>query len=88
MKVLKKAKKRYWDKIKWARKIHKKNKTILIESYSYEMDEDILFTNLKNNLEKYGFVLKQKTFSEIWEIINSAAISEVKEFTYLNSKFL
>ena len=85
---LRKAKKRYWKKIKWARKIHKANKTTLIETYSYEMNENILFDNLRNNLLKHGFVFKPKSFMEIWEIINKEAIDEIKEFLSLIQSFI
>ena len=35
------AKSRYWEKINWARELHENNETALIETYSYEMSEEI-----------------------------------------------
>lgn len=82
------AKKRYWDKISWARELHKTNKTALIETYSYEMSESILFKNLANHLKEIGITLNPKSPEEIWQIINNAAEDEVNSFITLFGTFI
>jgi len=82
------AKERYWDKIKWARKLHKDNNTELIETYSYEMNDGILFDNLKNHLIGAGVILRPKSPEEIWKIINNAAKDEVNSFITLFGTFI
>ena len=82
------AKFRYWEKINWARQLHKENKTTLIETYSYEMSEDILFDNLTKNLTAAGVILIPKSPEEIWKIINNAAKEEVNSFITLFGTFI
>lgn len=82
------AKTRYWEKISWARSLHEANETTLIESYSYEMGEGILFENLAAHLIEAGITLKQKTSEEIWEIIKKAAKDEVNGFVALCGTFI
>jgi DNA helicase IV len=57
----------YQSKMRWKRELHNKNRTVLIESFSYEKFENILIDNLKANLEKNGVTLTPKTPEEIWE---------------------
>ncbi len=45
------AKNCYWAKIEWARKTHQTYGTRLIEIYSYEMSERILFQNVTQRLQ-------------------------------------
>lgn len=82
------AKNRYWEKILWARAQHETNGTTLIETYSYEMGEDILFDNLTKHLIEAGITLKEKTPMEKWEIINKAAKEEVNSFVNLLGTFI
>lgn len=82
------AKKRYWEKIKWARKTHRKYGTILIETYSYEMDKESWCRNLTEKLEKAGIALNPKTPREIWTIINEASKNEVENFITLFQTFI
>jgi DNA helicase-4 len=82
------AKKRYWEKINWARKLHEDNNTVLIETYSYEMNEGVLFDHLKKHLTEAGIMLRPKSPEEIWKIINDAAKDEVDNFITLFSTFI
>ena len=82
------AKKRYWEKIEWARDLHKRHDTKLIQTYSYEMDEEILENNLTKHLEEAGITLHPKSALEVWQIISNAAQDEVEGFTTLFGTFI
>jgi DNA helicase IV len=82
------AKDKYWKKIDWAREQTKNDATILIETYSYEMFEGILYDNLKVNLEKHGIIVKLRPPSEIWRIVVDAAKEEVASFITLFQTFI
>lgn len=82
------ASEKYRDDMKWKRDTHKSNGTTLIESYSYEMSEDILFDNLTKNLSAVGIILKPKSPEEIWKIITEAAKDEVNSFITLFGTFI
>ncbi|PIF34519.1 DNA helicase-4 [Flavobacterium sp. 9] len=79
---------KYQDDMKWKQELHQKNNTILIESYSYEMSENILYRNLKANLEAVGIILKPRPSEEIWNIITQAANDEVNSFITLFGTFI
>jgi len=78
----------YKEKIKWMKNEHKKNNTALIQTFSYEKDEGVLFENLINNLTKAGIVLYPKSSKEKWDIIRTGADDEVSGFTSLLSTFI
>lgn len=82
------ATQKYQDDMKWKRDLHQNNKTVLIESYSYEMSENSLYGNLKANLQAAGIILKPKSAEEIWHIITQAADDEVKSFITLFGTFI
>lgn len=82
------AKRRYWNKINWAREMHRSNGTILIETFSYEMQEDILFENLTEKLQEAGITLRPKSAGEIWQIINQAVEDVIKMFITLFKTFI
>ncbi|HEY5370497.1 MAG TPA: UvrD-helicase domain-containing protein [Hanamia sp.] len=82
------AKKRYWEKIDWARQLHESNETTLIETYSYEMSENILFENLTQHLQESGITLRPKSPEEIWQIISETAKDEVNSFITLFGTFI
>ena len=46
----KSAKNSYLDSMDWKRKIHKENKTTLVETYSYEFFDGSIFNSLETNL--------------------------------------
>ena len=82
------AKKRYWEKIEWARELHKTHSTTLIETYSYEMGEGSLFDNLTRHLQENGITLSPKSTEEIWRIIENAAKEEVSGLVTLLGTFI
>jgi len=82
------ASEKYHDDMLWKRETHKSFNTTLIETYSYEMSEDILFENLTTHLTSAGIVLKPKSPDEIWKIITSVALEEVKTFITLFGTFV
>ncbi|MGN7811611.1 UvrD-helicase domain-containing protein [Flavobacterium sp. 22076] len=82
------ATQKYQDDMKWKRELHKNNKTTLIESYSYEMSENILYRNLRTNLQAAGIILKPMAPEKIWEIITRAANDEVNGFITLFGTFI
>lgn len=82
------AKTRYWDKIRWARVMHRSRGTRLIETYSYEMSEGILFNNLTQKLAEAGIALHPKPPEEIWGIITAAAQDEIEAFLTLLQTFI
>jgi DNA helicase-4 len=74
--------------IKWKRNEHKKNSTTLLETYSHEMFDNVLFDNLTNNLLNAGIKLRPKTPKEIWQIISEAAKQEVDSVISLFQTFI
>ncbi|WBO86850.1 UvrD-helicase domain-containing protein [Hymenobacter yonginensis] len=78
----------YWRKIEWARQTSRQYGTALVETFSYEMQEDSLFDNLTANLTRHGIVLRPKTPAEIWAIISQAATYEVTSFQTLLQTFI
>lgn len=86
--TLEQATKRYTEGINWKRELHLSNETDLIESYSYEMSENILFDNLAKNLQEHGIVLRPKSPDEVWNIIKSADTKEVDKMLSLFGTFI
>ena len=82
------AKAKYNSDIAWKRKTHLKNKTTLVETFSYENKEGLLLSNLKNKLKAKGVVFKSRTKDEIWQILNSIAKDEVSALDTLINTFL
>lgn len=82
------AKAKYNSDIAWKRKTHLKNKTTLLETFSYENKEGLLLSNLKNKLKAKGVVFKSRTKDEIWQILNSIAKDEVSALDTLINTFL
>lgn len=82
------ATEKYRSDMDWKRNTHNNNGTKLIESYSYEMSEGILFDNLTRNLNSAGIELHPKSPEEIWQIINEAAKEEVNSFIALFGTFI
>jgi len=82
------ASEKYSDDMNWKRETHNEFNTTLIETYSYEMSEDILFENLKEHLSSIGIILRPKSPEEIWNIISNVAKDEVKTFISLFGTFI
>jgi DNA helicase IV len=77
------ATKEYTDGIKWKQNLHKANQTVLIETYSHEMLDGVLFENLERRLVNAGVQLHPKSPEEIWKIISDVAKEEVDNFILL-----
>lgn len=82
------ATKIYNDGMTWKRNEHKKNATQLIETYSHEMYDGVLFDNLSTKLSNIGVKLKPKTQQEIWKIISEAGKDEVDSIISLFQTFI
>lgn len=82
------ASEKYLSDMEWKRNTHKTHGTTLIETFSYEMQEGMLFDSLSEKLTKAGIVLKPKTGKEIWDIINANAKEEVNSFVKLICTFI
>ena len=86
--TIQQATKDYTDGIVWKRNLHKTNNTPLIETYSHEMFDGVLFENLKKRLINSGVQLYPKNPQEIWKIISEAARDEVDNFITLFQTFI
>jgi DNA helicase IV len=84
----KQATARYKESILWKQGEHRKNQTKLIETYSYEMSNGVLFDNLTKRLKSEGITLKPKAPNEIWQIIQEVADAEVKSMISLFQTFI
>ena len=60
----------YSESIKWKRKTHKDNNTIMIETFYYENKQEKLIANLKNKLRDHNVKIEPKSEKELWDIIN------------------
>lgn len=84
----KSARENYHDGITWKRALHEEHTTKLIETYSYEMQEEVLFQNLESKLASLGIRLSPKSPQEIWAIITQGAQEEVKTLMDLFCTFI
>lgn len=57
--------KKYEESMLWKRQVHELNRTKLLETYSFQYSEGILFATLKNQLEKLGVEFNAMTDEEI-----------------------
>ena len=79
---------KYTEEMEWKRQTHIEHETVLIETYSYEMQEGILFENLENKLQSVGIELHPLTPNQIWEIIKDASKEEVNNFVTIFATFI
>jgi len=82
------ARKKYHEKIAWARETSKHNGTVLIETYSYEAFEGSLLDNLEKKLLDAGITLKPMPPDELWRFIKNNADSELDVFFALICTFI
>ncbi len=59
---------KYLETIEWKRKLHNKNNTKLIETYSYEVFDGVLLDNLKQRLIENNVEIKDKNIKKMTEI--------------------
>jgi DNA helicase-4 len=82
------AKTRYWEKIGWARNLHRTNNTILIETHSYRFKDGTVFDHLRTQLESYGVTLSPLTEEQRWQKIKEAAKDEIDAIISLCCTFI
>ena len=82
------ARTRYMEKINWARETHKKNNTILIETYSHEVFDCSIFDKLEVRLKSVGIAVVPKKPEEIWKIINDNAKNDITQFITLLQTYI
>lgn len=70
---------KYLEGIQWKRETHAKNKTICIETYSYEFNNGKIFNNLKTRLSENGVQLKPMPAVDIINALHSIYMGQ--EFT-------
>lgn len=83
-----KDKKKYVEGIRWKRDFHHRNKTVLIESYSYENFKGVLLSNLTLKLRNQGITLKPKSPQEIDKAIQERDREGYKKFYEMVETFL
>ena len=59
----------YRNSMKWKRKLHKDNGTILVESYAYEKTDGVMLSNLEKNLKSHGVKMTPKSAQELWAML-------------------
>ena len=60
----------YQSAMKWKRKLHQANNTVLIECYSYERSKGDLLFSLEEKLKQRGVVFKELTTEEVWDKVS------------------
>lgn len=79
---------KYSEGMDWKRNLHDNNDTVLIETYSYQAQEDTIFTNLKSNLQKHGVAFERMSGEEIWNFMKDELQDEATGLIELIKTFL
>lgn len=77
---------KYRTDMEWKRNLHKKYKTKLIETFSYEFTEYTWKENLKNRLQSVGVTFSQPDPKEVYSLLEKSG--NIREITELFSAFL
>lgn len=81
--------KKYLDGIKWKREIHRKNKTKLLETYSYYNKDGVLLIKLEKMLKDEGVEFKSVDYKEIFrKVYDQQNDKYFEEFKKLISSFI
>lgn len=81
--------KKYLDDMRWKRSFHEKNKTKLIETYSYYNSEGILLEKLKELLLQNKVELKPRNFVDVFNTVYSSKSNKyLPEFIKLCGTFI
>lgn len=81
--------KKYLDGIKWKRETHRKNKTTLLETYSYYNKEGVLLIRLEEKLKKLNVEFKEQDLKEIYmKVFSNKQDTQFTEFKKLISTFV
>jgi DNA helicase-4 len=79
-------KKEYLQNIEWKRQLHQKNRTKLVETFSYEKTEGNLLKKLEEKLSKYNVEFNRISEETIFDEMNE--LGYVNRFARLLSTFL
>jgi len=82
------AKTRYWEKINWARELHKANNTALIETHSHQFSDGTVFDHLEAELLAHGVKLSPLSIEQKWKKIQEAAKDEIDSILSLCGTFI
>ncbi len=82
------AKSRYWQKIQWARELHKAHNTALIETQSYQFADGSVFDYLEAQLLFHGVKLSPLSDEQKWKKIQEAAKDELDSILSLCGTFI
>ena len=80
--------KKYLDTMKWKRKVHKEYKTKLMETYSYEFNNNKIEEALSNKFREYGVEEHDISYVELIDAISKINNEEIYSFYSLISKFI
>lgn len=76
----------YVSSVEWKRKIHSKNNTTLVETYSHEKRDGILTSNLREKLESRGVEFNPLDDGQLFDSLNKCGY--VSEFAKICATFL
>jgi len=76
----------YNEEIRWKRDVHEKNKTTLVETYSYERQEGKILSNLEEKLRQKGVVFNPIQNKQLFDELNK--LGKVNTLALLLSTFL
>ena len=82
------ASRRYLASRKWKRELHASKHTTLLETYSYQVFDGTLLTQLKQQLAQAGIQVSPMSNIEILGVINKSGKDEVDSFVQLCVTFL
>ncbi|GAL01161.1 DNA helicase IV [Nonlabens ulvanivorans] len=86
--TLEEAKIKYNEGIEWKRNLHKRNRTICLESFSFQFQDKSVFKSLSKQLEENGFEITELSNEQKWKLIDNTASDEIKGLTRLFNTFL
>lgn len=79
---------RYQSSYRWKKKIHHQYQTDMIETYSHQFDDGVLFEHLQQELTRLGVKLKPLTPFEKWQLIQKTSADQVDALISLIKTFL
>lgn len=79
---------RYQSSYRWKKQTHHQYQTHMIETYSHQFDDGILFDHLRQELTRSGVTLKPLTPFEQWQLIQKTSADQVDALINLMKTFL
>lgn len=80
--------KKYLNGISWKRQVHSKNKTRLLETYSYYNSQGVLYSKLTQILQQNGVIFKEIPYSDLVDVILESDGREFNDIKKLISSFI